>query len=57
MRMGIKSIIMVGASLGGAAIGHSFRPGTGIGYGIFIGAIAGVFMNKGLKIINIWGML
>lgn len=48
LRMGIKSVIIVGASLGGAVIGNYLRLGTGIGYGIFAGAIAGLAINKGL---------
>lgn len=39
---------MVGTSVGGATIGHSLRFGTGIGYGIFAGAIAGLAINRGL---------
>lgn len=39
---------MVGISLGGAVVGNSFMPVTGVGYGIFVGAIAGLLINKGL---------
>lgn len=46
--IGIKSVIMIGTSAGGAVIGHSLRYGTGVGYGIFAGAIAGLLINKGL---------